>query len=372
MQNRAVASVPLSELGRDSGTSANLASAVVRPATWRAVDDLLALIADFCASVDQPDDASLQQLVDQARSAIRAAQQPDAVASLVDACDKSCREVLRALAQRTQESREEIATLVLMVREALSEVSTGGDDFNATVAGSVERFQALADVDDIGLLKRHLIHEVSTLRTAAEERQRFWEETGAGFESKIKTLEKQLDATNQDAAIDALTHLGNRRAFDRILRDLSARAEGFALALVDFDFFKQVNDTWGHLVGDNALRSVAAALSKSVRGTGGDLVARLGGDEFAVVIPGLSVRQMMLRMRMVSSHLLATKLEGASAPVRITLSIGVSTYAAGDDIQSLLARTDEALYEAKRLGRHRVVGTSPGQAGYEVLAALGE
>jgi diguanylate cyclase (GGDEF)-like protein len=108
-------------------------------------------------------------------------------------------------------------------------------------------------------------------------------------------------------------------------------------------------------VGDRALVAVAQALKNSVR-AGADVVARIGGDEFAVLVADLNLRQAESRLRMLSASLAAVKFETPKdAPLKLTLSIGVAECSAGDTPQSLMERADAAVYEAKRLGKNRVV-----------------
>jgi diguanylate cyclase (GGDEF)-like protein len=156
------------------------------------------------------------------------------------------------------------------------------------------------------------------------------------------------------AATDELTGSPNRRAFlDRLAPAIAdvASGRGAAVCLVDLDGFKQVNDRDGHLAGDRVLKDVAGALAASVRET--DTVARLGGDEFAVLArtaPELS------------GELLAERLRAAVAAVGasrgVTASVGVATLAAGDDVEAVLHRADEAMYRAKTSGGDRVDATS--------------
>jgi diguanylate cyclase (GGDEF)-like protein len=152
------------------------------------------------------------------------------------------------------------------------------------------------------------------------------------------------------AATDELTGSPNRRAFlDRLAPAIAdvAGGRGAAVCLVDLDGFKEVNDRDGHLAGDGVLKDVAGALAAAVRET--DTVARLGGDEFAVLartapdLPG---------------ELLAERLRAAVAVVGagrgVTASVGVATLSAGDDVEAVLHRADEAMYRAKSSGGNRV------------------
>lgn len=156
------------------------------------------------------------------------------------------------------------------------------------------------------------------------------------------------------AATDALTGLDNRRVLDEQLEHSVARAErhgyAFALALLDVDRFKEVNDGNGHDVGDKVLRVVAAQLRAASRGE--DVAARLGGDEFALVLDGgdaLTSLGVVERLRArITSALRARGLPAA------TISAGVAAWRAGQTPATLLRDADEALYRAKRRGRDGV------------------
>jgi diguanylate cyclase len=176
---------------------------------------------------------------------------------------------------------------------------------------------------------------------------------------EVGELRNALERAQSEALLDPLTGLKNRRAFERavsqIMADASAGLDGAALLVIDIDHFKQVNDTYGHLLGDKVLRAVAQVLQANVKGR--DLVARLGGEEFAVLLlqatPGgaLAVAE-QIRVAIAQGQIrtpTAGKLVGA-----ITVSTGVAIAAPGDSLEAALERADAALYEAKRSGRNRV------------------
>jgi two-component system cell cycle response regulator len=153
------------------------------------------------------------------------------------------------------------------------------------------------------------------------------------------------------ATSDALTGLPNRRLFDDTLgREISrAKRSGapLALAVVDVDHFKAVNDEHGHQVGDEVLRQLAAALRQAVRAEA--LVARYGGEEFVVVMPDATVEDAMV----VAERLRTAARQVTAVPV--TISVGVAGLAAGGDRAAIVGAADAALYRAKAGGRDRVV-----------------
>ena len=161
-----------------------------------------------------------------------------------------------------------------------------------------------------------------------------------------------LERMQQMAVTDGLTELANRRSFDRSLdRELTraARTDGrLSVVLLDLDHFKSLNDTYGHVVGDNVLRQVAQALRECGREY--DTIARYGGEEFAAVLPGCSSA-----LALQVAERLRGAVEGAPTDVPITASCGVATYPYdGIDANGLLSAADQALYAGKRSGRNTV------------------
>jgi diguanylate cyclase (GGDEF)-like protein len=178
--------------------------------------------------------------------------------------------------------------------------------------------------------------------------------------TRIDALVARLRTT---AATDDLTGLPNRRAFDRHLAESldSSVASGreVSLALVDLDGFKALNDTIGHLAGDEALRRLGVLVPASVRA--GDWPARFGGDEFAVILAdtsGDTAAAIAERLRA------AVERSFREGPAPITVSVGVATGALGTTSDALLSGADAALYRAKRAGGNRVesVGAGPAPA----------
>jgi diguanylate cyclase (GGDEF)-like protein len=167
-------------------------------------------------------------------------------------------------------------------------------------------------------------------------------------------LHQQLRAA---ARTDAKTGLLNAAAWQReadieISRVVRTRGS-LALLLVDIDHFKRVNDTYGHLVGDQVLAALAEAFRQQVRDS--DVVGRFGGEEFVVLLPGADVTEASKVAERLREQVGVTPVLFASGEVRVTVSVGVAVLGLhGDDIPGLLARADLALYRAKESGRNQV------------------
>jgi len=171
-----------------------------------------------------------------------------------------------------------------------------------------------------------------------------------------KALEASSNFMKHQANTDVLTNLANRRAgleeITNYIKRFNQNDEELALAIVDIDFFKRINDTYGHDVGDKVLQVLGASLKKLTRP--GDNVYRWGGEEFLIVLPYAGAQASLAiceRFRQKISELVICRQEDK---IKLTVSIGVTNFIRQDTFESLFARADKALYQAKRGGRNRV------------------
>jgi diguanylate cyclase (GGDEF)-like protein len=186
------------------------------------------------------------------------------------------------------------------------------------------------------------------------------------LEAREAELYRALSRSHQKAIHDSLTGLNNRGYMEEALGQLTARAQRnpqpLAIIMADIDFFKRVNDTFGHAAGDQVLRAIAKMLKDSVRE--GDIACRYGGEEFMLVLPGATEETARQKANELLEGVrrIALDYKGRSLG-RITLSIGIATNYTGSDRRSisrataehLIQAADEALYQAKEGGRNRVV-----------------
>lgn len=155
---------------------------------------------------------------------------------------------------------------------------------------------------------------------------------------------------------DSLTDLYNRRYCNQNLKNLSEQyiktGEPYTLAIADIDFFKKVNDTYGHIAGDEVLVSVAQIMKKSMAGKG--FAARWGGEEFLLVYTGCDMETTLTYLEMLVEAIREMRVEYDDKAIKITMSIGVAT-GNGDSVDKVLCTADDRLYHAKKTGRDRVV-----------------
>jgi two-component system cell cycle response regulator len=179
---------------------------------------------------------------------------------------------------------------------------------------------------------------------------------------RIVDLQKELLETNKRLELlsitDGLTKLHNHRHFQdelaRAFEESQRYQRPLSLAMIDIDFFKKINDTYGHAAGDDVLKRVAALFRSSVRST--DLVARYGGEEFAVMMPETTLADAMNFAEKIRTLIEETPLETQGGPISATVSIGVSSvpHSRIHTGKELIVAADKALYRAKRAGRNQV------------------
>ena len=184
---------------------------------------------------------------------------------------------------------------------------------------------------------------------------------------RIVDLQRELLDSNKRLEMlsitDGLTKLYNHRHFQDELARAFEESERYqrplSLAIIDLDFFKKVNDTYGHAVGDEVLKAVSRMFQESIRST--DLAARYGGEEFAVMMPETEIDDALVFAEKIRSMVEETTIDTQGGPIRATVSIGVSTVPQSKirSAKELIVAADKALYRAKKEGRNQVQASRP-------------
>jgi len=266
-----------------------------------------------------------------------------------------------------QRIRAEMRQLLREVGASLLNAGEDAERFGSRVHGAVAEIEHSSSVDQIHDLLRAVIDEARAMRESTNAlRSHFDTKT-----REIQTLQHELDRARKRALTDALTGLANREALyeavESAIHDADEHDTDLCLLLVDIDYFKRVNDTHGHLVGDRVIRFVASTLKRLVKGK--DTAARFGGEEFAVVLPDTPANGAMALAENIRRAIADARLVRSDTrePLsQITVSIGVGSYRRGEAVNALLDRTDQALYAAKSGGRNRVTNENAIDDGFEV------
>ena len=178
-----------------------------------------------------------------------------------------------------------------------------------------------------------------------------------GLSKKVKELEKELQKVKAESKEDFLTKMYNKRALDEFIDlkegEFQRYNENYSVVMFDIDFFKKVNDTFGHEAGDAVLRAFAKILKKECRDV--DIVGRFGGEEFLALLGSTGVEGGYIFAQKVREHVQKAKFMYKGKRIKVTVSGGVSERAKHSSAQATINDADECLYKAKQTGRNKIV-----------------
>jgi diguanylate cyclase len=177
------------------------------------------------------------------------------------------------------------------------------------------------------------------------------------FQGEVSTLHNKLEAAREKATHDPLTGLPNRLAYEDRISEEIERSRRYqhplTLAVLDVDYFKKINDGYGHPAGDNVLKILAELFRKRTRES--DFIARFGGEEFMLILTETDAESALQVADKLRQTVAEANFHFRENRVPVTISCGLTGYRDGDNKSSLYERADTALYEAKAGGRNRCV-----------------
>jgi diguanylate cyclase len=289
---------------------------------------------------------------------------------------KSVSELLRTTRSRQAELRLERDSardaLKLLINRMLSELGELGSQtgrFHESVGRYADVIESADTLESLAGVVREMVEESRTVQLLVSQTQHRLEEEHARaseLSNRVGELEGELRRLSSEVSTDQLTQIANRRgllqAFDVECARLQ-RAEGdepdedkpagLSIGLLDIDNFKRLNDELGHSAGDEALKALAATVSKTLRPT--DMVARYGGEEFVVLLPDTPVDEGQQILTRLQRSLTGGLFMHENKQIFVTFSAGVTAYCPGERIEDALERADMALYQAKRAGKNRTL-----------------
>jgi diguanylate cyclase len=306
------------------------------------------------------------------------AQLSEVLSSLTDLVEQRIQRIERAkqeievLLSHMVGKLDEISQFVADQNQSHSQSQASSETLNLQLAGEMkamgESVEAAGDVQQIRRQVRSRLDSIDrhlqefrqrevTLSSATRSRNDQMKARIVELEAEAKRLHHQLQDEQRQSAIDVLTKIPNRQAYEKRIEEELQRWKRFqqptCVAVWDVDHFKRINDAYGHRAGDRVLRTVAECLANRIRGT--DFIARYGGEEFVMILPGTQLDNATRLIEEMRTAIAGIGFHFRGTPVSITISSGVTALLSDDSSDVAFDRADKALYRAKESGRNRCV-----------------
>jgi diguanylate cyclase len=257
-----------------------------------------------------------------------------------------------------EKARDALKSLMTQMLAELGELGSKTGNFHESVSRYAAVIEESDSLESLTGVVREMVAEsraVQSLVQHTQERLQEEHSKATDLTQRVTELEDEMKRLSDEVSTDQLTQIANRRGLMQAFEVERARLErsggSLSIGLLDIDNFKRLNDELGHSAGDEALKSLAAVVSKTLRPT--DRVARYGGEEFVVLLPETPAdegEQVLTRLqRSLTGGLFMHK----DKQIFVTFSAGVTGYRLAERIEDSLERADQALYEAKRTGKNR-------------------
>ena len=347
-------------LPRFSAAAASLDRQIDEQVKVRAgLQRLLALLCDNMKSLT-PEEAWLTGQLEPIRAlvggeAVKAQQIADTEARVAQAIQRQAG-ARKGLQEAKDALKEMLATLI----ERVGTMGSSTGRFYEQVGAYQTELEKANDIETLSRVAKGLLADTQAMRAdIGKGREELIDarrkvET---YEQRMRHLEKELTQVSNMVQKDPLTHALNRRGIEEAFRVETARATRYgtelSLAMIDLDNFKRINDSLGHLAGDRALVHLLTVMQATVRPT--DVVARVGGEEFAILYSAAGLDAAVAATQRVQAELARRAFVHEGRPHTLTFSAGAALWQPEESLESILQRADEAMYQAKRAGKNRVL-----------------
>lgn len=284
----------------------------------------------------------------------------------LSAAERDYRGAARALTDHRRREKRYVESALADLREALwacvERVHTvAQSDLQADDATTMQITRVHTAINGIetGAVKEEVLQAIATITSISRTRRETQQVAFGMLADRIDQLGSQLEEAKRESETDTLTSLGNRKRFERAAQRAvqmhTLNRQPVSMVLIDLDYLKQINDTYGHPAGDATLQALADALSRVFLGDS-DVLCRIGGDEFVVILynTGANVAE-RLAERLVQKVAETPPPFALDAPA-LSASVGFAAHKGGEGVDAWMARADAALYQAKKGGKGRAAG----------------
>ncbi|EHR40065.1 sensor domain-containing diguanylate cyclase [Alishewanella jeotgali] len=304
------------------------------------------------------------------------------IEALLDACIRTIQIIVRGINQERLSAENFLLRLndaLASVQQAVESSLQNSGHLAAKLAQLNQKIEAQIDhlgtqsqqAESLEQLKQLVVSRMTELTQSLQEREALEQQQRtqiqqilSALEQKVKELEQEAQGFRQRIAEqnfrslrDSLTGIANRAAYDERLQLEFKRWQRFGtplcIVLADVDHFKTINDNYGHSAGDKTLKVIAKTLQQAIRKT--DFIARYGGEEFVILLPDTELSNLAEPLNLIREKIKTIPFKFKNKSVPITISLGATQLKHGDSLQTAFERADQALYQAKKAGRDRVV-----------------
>jgi diguanylate cyclase (GGDEF)-like protein len=277
--------------------------------------------------------------------------------SLVKETETQTEEQLRLWGECTAEyfqtKAKEVRELLLVLAHTAESMGERDQRYAGHFGELTSKLHDIADLEDLTEVRSTLMKQATDLKKYVDQMASESRDSVAQLETEVSTYEARLKAVEQLASQDSLTGIANRRNIEERIEWRIEHKGEFCVVILDLDRFKQVNDSYGHPVGDNLLQQFSQELRSNVRST--DLVGRWGGDEFVMVLDcDLNVARSQcdrVEKWVLGEYTIPAADGGQETKINVQASMGIAQWQSGETLQQLIARADSTMYRAKEQAR---------------------
>ncbi len=251
---------------------------------------------------------------------------------------------------------KELRAMFSELAEGFGSITKDNAHFSSQVKDSMTHIEKTIELDEIKEIRNKIRHVTTSLRKTITKKQEKDSIIIDSLTHKVKAMNDELASTKEKVLMDGLTQINNRKAFDnKMSKAFQKNPRGidpFTLVMVDIDYFKKINDEFGHTVGDDVLRKVAKTIKDAFRSN--DFVSRYGGEEFAIIIRRIDMHYIQSICERLRSSIESINIKINNNAIPVSVSVGIAFSNQSDTQKTLIDRADKALYLAKQSGRNTV------------------